>query len=171
MNRRDAIRHFAATGAALAFPALAQSARLVLGQSAAFTGPAAQLGIQLNKGARIFFDALNARGGINGLSVELRTLDDGYEPERCRANTEQLIKDDVFALFGYVGTPTCLAALPLVNAAKIPFFGPFVAWIPLIGWIAWLSMCIVNVIAITKTLKGEKWEIPFLGAYAKKINW
>ena len=125
MNRRDAIRQFAATSAALAFPALAEPARIVLGQSAAFSGPAAQLGIQMNKGARIYFDALNARGGINGLSVELRTLDDGYEPERCRANTEQLIKDEVFALFGYVGTPTCLAALPLVNAAKIPFFGPF----------------------------------------------
>ena len=125
MNRRDAIRQFAATSAALAFPALAEPARIVLGQSAAFSGPAAQLGIQMNKGARIYFDALNARGGINGQSVELRTLDDGYEPERCKANTEQLIKDEVFALFGYVGTPTCLAALPLVNAAKIPFFGPF----------------------------------------------
>ena len=125
MNRRDAIRQFAATGAALAFPALAESARIVLGQSAAFSGPAAQLGIQMNKGARIYFDALNARGGINGQSVELRTLDDGYEPDRCKANTEQFIKDEVFALFGYVGTPTCLAALPLVNAAAIPFFGPF----------------------------------------------
>ena len=31
----------------------------------------------------------------------------------------------MFALFGYVGTPTSLAALPLVNAAKLPFFGPF----------------------------------------------
>ena len=125
MNRRDAIRQFAATSAALAFPALAQSARIVLGQSAAFSGPAAQLGIQMNTGARIFFDALNARGGVNGANVELRTLDDGYEPDRCKANTEQLIMDEVFALFGYVGTPTCLAALPLVNAAKIPFFGPF----------------------------------------------
>ncbi len=125
MNRRDAIKQVAATSAALAFPAIAQPARIVLGQSAAFSGPAAQLGIQMHKGARIYFDALNARGGINGQNVELRTLDDGYEPDRCKANTEQLIKDDVFALFGYVGTPTCLAALPLVNAAKIPFFGPF----------------------------------------------
>ena len=64
-------------------------------------------------------------GGINGQTVELRTLDDGYEPERCKANTEKLIKEDVFALLGYVGTPTCVAALPLVNDAKIPFFGPF----------------------------------------------
>ena len=89
-------------------------------------GPAAQLGIQLNSGARIYFDRLNAEGGINGRTVQLRALDDGYEPERCRANTETLIgKEGVFALFGYVGTPTSLAALPLANAAGVPFFGAF----------------------------------------------
>ena len=125
MNRRDLIKCVAASGAALALPARAQSGRIVLGQSAAFSGPAAQLGIQMNMGARIYFNALNAQGGINGTPIELRTLDDGYEPERCRANTEKFIKDDVFALFGYVGTPTCLAALPLVVDSKIPFFGPF----------------------------------------------
>ena len=125
MNRRDAIRRVAAASAAIALPAWAQSSRLVLGQSAAFSGPAAQLGIQMNKGAKIFFDQLNASGGVNGHTIELRTLDDGYEPDRCKANTEKLIKDDVFALLGYVGTPTCVAALPLINDARIPFFGPF----------------------------------------------
>ncbi len=125
MNRRDAVRRIAAAAAAVSLPALAQGNRIVLGQSAAFSGPAAQLGIQMNKGARIYFDTLNANGGIHGAQVELRTLDDGYEPDRCKANTEKFIKDDVFGLFGYVGTPTCLAALPLVNDSKIPFFGPF----------------------------------------------
>jgi branched-chain amino acid transport system substrate-binding protein len=125
MNRRDVIKRLAASSSALALPAFAQSTRIVLGQSAAFSGPAAQLGIQMNVGARIYFNALNAQGGINGTPVELRTLDDGYEPDRCKANTEKFIKDDVFGLFGYVGTPTCLAALPLVVDAKIPFFGPF----------------------------------------------
>ncbi|MFT3664294.1 ABC transporter substrate-binding protein [Piscinibacter sp.] len=128
MNRRDAIRRVAAAGATLALPALpvrAQSSRIVLGQSAALSGPAAQLGIQMNRGAKLFFDQVNLSGGINGHTIELRALDDGYEPDRCKANTEKLIKDEVFALIGYVGTPTCVAALPLVNEAKIPFFGPF----------------------------------------------
>ena len=125
MNRRDAIRRVAATGAALALPAFAQNNRIVLGQSAALTGPAAQLGLQMNAGARIFFNALNGQGGVNGNTIELRAADDGYEPDRCKANTEKFIRDDVFALFGYVGTPTCLAALPLVVDAKMPFFGPF----------------------------------------------
>lgn len=126
MNRRDALRRATAVGATLAFPALAQQPkRIVLGQSAALSGPAAQLGVQMRVGAMLYLDALNASGGVNGQLVELRTLDDGYEPDRCKANTETFIKDEVFALFGYVGTPTCVAALPLVNEAAIPFFGPF----------------------------------------------
>jgi ABC-type branched-subunit amino acid transport system substrate-binding protein len=126
MNRRRAIKRVAGAAATIALPVWAQTAnRIVLGQSAAFSGPAAQLGIQMNKGAKIFIDQLNASGGVNGHTIELRTLDDGYEPDRCKANTEKLIKDEVFALLAYVGTPTCVAALPLVNDAKIPFFGPF----------------------------------------------
>ncbi|HEX6362132.1 MAG TPA: ABC transporter substrate-binding protein [Albitalea sp.] len=125
MKRRDAIKRLAAASSALALPAWAQSRRIVLGQSAAFSGPAAQLGIQMNEGAKLAFEQCNAQGGIQGQPIELRTLDDGYEPDRCKANTDRFIKDDVFALFGYVGTPTCIAALPLVNEAKIPFLGPF----------------------------------------------
>jgi branched-chain amino acid transport system substrate-binding protein len=126
MKRRELLKSVAAGSAVLALPALAQSdRRLVLGQSAAFTGPAAQLGIQMNRGARVYFDAFNAAGGANGHTIELKTLDDGYEPDRCKANTDRFIKEDVFALFGYVGTPTSLAALPLVNDSKMPFFGPF----------------------------------------------
>ena len=128
LKRRQALhRLLAGTAASLGLPALAQSdRRIVLGQSAALSGPAAQLGLQMNAGATIYFDRLNAEGGVAGRSIQLRVLDDGYEPERCRANTATLIdKDGVFALFGYVGTPTSLAALPLVNAAGVPFFAPF----------------------------------------------
>jgi branched-chain amino acid transport system substrate-binding protein len=125
MQRRSALTHLAGSAAALALPAWAQERRIVLGQSAALSGPAAQLGLQMNRGARIFFERLNAEGGVNGRSIELKAMDDGYEPERCAVNTRTLIDDEVFALFGYVGTPTSLAALPLVNAAGIPFFGAF----------------------------------------------
>ena len=72
--------------------------RIVLGQSAPFTGPSAQLGIQFNLGAKLFFDRLNAQGGVGRRTVEIRTMDDGYEPDRCAENTRKLIADDVFAL-------------------------------------------------------------------------
>lgn len=105
--------------------ALAQADnRIVLGQSAPFSGKAEQLGVQYHLGARLFFDELNARGGVNGRTIEIQRLDDGYEPDRCVANTKQLISEGVFALFGYVGTPTAMAAMPLATAAKVPFFAP-----------------------------------------------
>ena len=105
--------------------ARAQDSRVILGQSAAFSGPSAQLGTQFHAGAKLWFDQLNARGGIGGRQIEIRQLDDGYEPERCVANTEKLIKDEVFSLFGYIGTPTSLAALPLATSARMPFLSPF----------------------------------------------
>ena len=107
-------------------PVRAQSdSPIVLGQSAAFSGQAAQLGIQFHAGARLYFDAVNAKGGVGRRNIEIRTLDDGYEPDRCAENTRKFISDEVFALFGYIGTPTSLAALPLLTQAKLPFFAPF----------------------------------------------
>ncbi|MBU1443032.1 MAG: ABC transporter substrate-binding protein [Gammaproteobacteria bacterium] len=96
---------------------------LILGQSAAFSGPAAQLGIQFYQGAKLMLDQYNAQPGRR--EVQIAKLDDGYEPDRCTANTRKLIADDAFALFGYIGTPTSLAALPLAVDAKIPFIAPF----------------------------------------------
>ena len=103
----------------------AQDDRIVLGQSAAFTGPAAQLGIQFHAGAKLYFDLLNAQGGVGRRSLEIRQMDDGNEPDRCAANTRKLIDDEVFALFGYIGTPTSVAALPLAIKDRVPFFAPF----------------------------------------------
>ena len=127
LPRRHALQQLAALPAlaSLSPPSRAQKDRpLLLGQSAATSGAAAQLGLQVHAGARLHFDAVNAQGGINGRPIELKLLDDGYEPARCQANTEKFIRDEVFALFGYVGTPTALAALPLVAQAQIPFFAP-----------------------------------------------
>lgn len=122
-------RHFAlAAASVLAAPALlkAQSSnKIILGQSAAFTGPAAELGLQFHQGAKLWFDQVNAQGGVAGKLIEIKALDDGYEPDRCVANTQKLIAEDVQALFGYIGTPTSLAALPLLSKAQVPFVAPF----------------------------------------------
>ena len=117
-----------ATGAALVGASrisLAQGDdKIIVGQSAPFTGPAAQLGIQFYQGAKLHFDRVNAQGGGHR-HIEIRNLDDGYEPERCAENTRKFIDDNVLALFGYIGTPTSLAAMPLAVKARVPFFAPF----------------------------------------------
>ena len=126
MRRRHLLQTSAALPAAmLGVGAWAQPARIVLGQSAALSGPAAALGTQFRIGAMLQFEKVNARGGVNGRLIELQSLDDGYEPDRCKANTEKLVKDGVFALFGYIGTPTGLAALPVATQARTVLFGPF----------------------------------------------
>jgi branched-chain amino acid transport system substrate-binding protein len=125
-TRRTFTRAAAGSVALLGVPALrAEGERLVLAQSAPFTGPAAQLGIQFHQGAKLFLEQLNAQGGVHRKPIELARLDDGYEPDRCVENTRKLLADDPLALFGYIGTPTSVAALPLAIAAKAPFVAPF----------------------------------------------
>ena len=98
---------------------------ILIGQSAAFTGPASELGTEMRAGAMAYFQVVNAAGGVNGRKIELRSLDDGYESDRAAANTKKLIDEGVFLLFGYVGTPTSNASKPIFTAAKVPFVGPF----------------------------------------------
>jgi len=99
---------------------------ILLGESAAFTGPAAQLGIQMNLGAKTYFDHVNKTGGVYGRRIEIRTRDDKYDPDLAAENTKKLIDEDrVFLLFGYIGTPTSNASLPIFTKAKVPFFAPF----------------------------------------------
>ena len=100
--------------------------QIVLGQSVALTGPAQQLGLDMQLGANLYFNKVNAQGGVNGRRIVLKTLDDGYESARAAENTRKLINDEkVFALFGYVGTPTSQASLPIFTQARVPFVGPF----------------------------------------------
>ncbi len=97
-----------------------------IGQFAAQTGPAAELGKRMQVGILAHFSAVNAAGGINGRQLKLISRDDGYEPEKAAAAVKALIEEDkVFALIGSVGTPTTLAAVPAINAAGIPLIGPF----------------------------------------------
>lgn len=99
---------------------------ITVGQSIPLSGPLQELGIDMKQGIQLYFDQINRQGGVNGRMLELKALDDGYDPERTAANTRQLIgKDGVFSLIGYVGTPTSLAALQVSGPAKVPFFGAF----------------------------------------------
>jgi ABC-type branched-subunit amino acid transport system substrate-binding protein len=99
---------------------------ILLGQSAPFSGPAGQLGIQMNLGTKAYFDSVNAQGGVYGRRITLRTRDDRYEATLCVENTKKFIEEDkVFALISYVGTPTTVAAMPIFTQAKVPLVGPF----------------------------------------------
>ena len=100
--------------------------RVVFGQSAAFSGPARDLGEGMRLGIEAAFAEVNRSGGVHGRRLELDSLDDAYEPEAAIGNTQQLINSgDVFALIGAVGTPTSRSAVPVATAADIPYVAPF----------------------------------------------
>ena len=100
--------------------------RILFGQSAAFSGPAQELGISMRLGIQAAFHEVNRAGGIDGRRLELTSLDDAYEPEAAVANTHALIREqEVFALIGAVGTPTSRAAVPVAADASVPYIAPF----------------------------------------------
>ena len=102
---------------------------IILGMSAAFSGPSRGLGVELHRGASAYFAHVNEQGGIAGRNVILKTYDDGYQPDPSIKNTLKLIRQDrVFLLFGYVGTPTVTRVLPMLKKFQdrnIFLFFPF----------------------------------------------
>ena len=100
--------------------------RIVFGQSAAFSGPAEALGQGMRLGILAAFREANQAGGVHGRSLELESLDDGYESDTAFSNTQQLIYEGgVFALIGAVGTPTSRSSFLSANSAGAPFVAPF----------------------------------------------
>jgi ABC-type branched-subunit amino acid transport system substrate-binding protein len=99
---------------------------ILVGSSLALGGHAGYLGTQTLHGALAYIEHVNEQGGIHGRRINVIAYDDGYDPPRCVANTQKLIiQDKVFSLFCYVGTPTTVKILPLVEEARIPVVGMF----------------------------------------------
>ncbi len=84
---------------------LALAAELVIGQVAPLSGVLASTGHQMVVGGQIYFDAINAQGGIHGAKIRHVVVDDGYKvPETVRLTREMLARPEVVALFGFAGT-------------------------------------------------------------------
>ena len=132
LNRRILIvGGLSASAVALSPVALAQASKgarkLVLGQSVPLTGAADQIGLAYFNGAKMYFDAINAKNGAGGYKIEVKTLDDGYTAARAATNARQLIDEGVDALFGFAGTASCDAAFAVAKASGTLFFAPFAA--------------------------------------------
>lgn len=98
---------------------------ILIGQSASFSGPTSQDTTRFRRGAHYAFNEVNAQGGIHGRQVVMIYRDDKYNPQKTRNNTETFLKrDKIFALFGYRGTATTQAALPLIAKTNTPLIAP-----------------------------------------------
>jgi ABC-type branched-subunit amino acid transport system substrate-binding protein len=106
--------------------AFAQGEPIRLGMSTPMSGPAAELGENMRTGVLAALAEANAAGGVKGRPLELIALDDQYEPAQTVPNMRKLIgEEQVIAIIGNVGTPTAVAAIPIANGAKTPFYGAF----------------------------------------------
>jgi branched-chain amino acid transport system substrate-binding protein len=99
--------------------------RILIGQTVGVTGQIAAPVKEMMAGANAYFEAINKAGGVNGRKIELRTLDDKFDPALAAANADTLIrKEHVLALFQSRGTPHTEAILPLLAANKVPLIAP-----------------------------------------------
>jgi branched-chain amino acid transport system substrate-binding protein len=114
---------------ALALAALAvcgaSQAQILVGQTAGFTGPVAGSVKEITQGAQLWFDAVNAKGGVHGQPVELVSLDDRFDPKVSGENARKLIEErNVIALFLTRGTPHTEAVLPFLQKHGVPLVAP-----------------------------------------------
>jgi branched-chain amino acid transport system substrate-binding protein len=98
---------------------------ILIGQTIGLTGIVAAPVKEMNEGANAYFSLVNMQGGVHGRKIEMRVLDDKFEPALAAANAERLAKQDrVFALFQNRGTPHTEAILPILAANQIPLVAP-----------------------------------------------
>ena len=100
-------------------------ADIVIGQSSGFTGPVSA-GVKENTdGAKLYFDHVNASGGVNGEKIRLVSLDDKFDPKLTAENARKLVTEhQAIALFLVRGTPHTQAVMPLLPELKVPLVAP-----------------------------------------------
>ncbi len=97
---------------------------IVIGQTSSFSGAIAGEVKEQTGGARLYFDWVNANGGVNGRRIRLESMDDAFDPKRAAQNARALIDKGVFALFLTRGTPQNLAILPVLKETGTPLVAP-----------------------------------------------
>lgn len=100
-------------------------AQILIGQTAGFSGPVAAGVQETTNGAKLYIDAVNAKGGVGGQQIELISLDDKFDPKLAAENARLLIVErNVAALFLNRGTPHSEAILPLLEQYGVPLIAP-----------------------------------------------
>lgn len=96
-----------------------------LGASAVLSGPLGPQTAEYGEGSRLYFDAVNKRGGIHGRQISYTTLDDGFDVKQAVDNTRKLLEEQqVFLIYNNTGTAHTAAILPLAADTKTVVFSP-----------------------------------------------
>lgn len=109
-------------------PAFGGSNEILIGQSVDLSGPNGDIGKDYLTGARVYFDHINAQGGLAGRKLTLIAQDNQGRPEKSNEITRGFLRDKVDVLFGYFGEGSLksLEATGYANqSAKPPVVAPF----------------------------------------------
>ena len=110
----------AASGATRTDPGVS-STQILLGGTAAISGPEGAYYAPVAAGASAYFAYVNAHGGVYGRKIVYKVVDDAYDPSKTVEATRELVgQDRVFAIFNSIGTEHTLAVRALLNGAKVP---------------------------------------------------
>jgi branched-chain amino acid transport system substrate-binding protein len=101
--------------AALAVIGTPASAQIVIGQTAGFTGAVAAGVKEGTDGAKLYLDAINERGGVNGQKIELISMDDKFDAKLAAENAQKLIDQGADRAVPHGGTPHTQAIMPLLD--------------------------------------------------------
>ncbi len=94
---------------------------ITIGSHQPLTGPAAPGYSEIAPASNAYFQYVNAHGGIYGRKIIYKYLDDGYNPTNTSTVVHQLVlRDNVYAIFNGLGTPTHLAVVSYLNSQKVP---------------------------------------------------
>lgn len=125
--RRGLLTVCLALAGACVVPAQAQGVTdtsIVLGQDLSLQGGKNDYGVAAAQGMKLYFDQVNAAGGVLGRKIVTRILDDDNKADKAEANARQLVADGVFILFGAIDGGPSTAVMKVANELKVPFFGP-----------------------------------------------
>ena len=129
ITRRDFLGSLpaAASAAALAMPALAETEPLRIGWLAALTGPSSAPGIGFDRGVVFAVEEINAAGGVKGRRIELYTRDTQGDPTKAVNATQEMISQlKVHAVWGPTNSGESLAVTPIMARARMPNIHPCV---------------------------------------------
>jgi branched-chain amino acid transport system substrate-binding protein len=100
----------------------------VVGVTAALTGPPASTYAPAVEALRIYFDRLNAAGGVSGKKIKLLIEDDSAQPSKAASNAKKLLTEDNAVLmlnaslsstYAPVIAEAKTAAVPLMFASSV----------------------------------------------------
>ena len=108
-------------------PVVSAQSEVVIGSASPLSGPGAHLGKDIENGARMAIEDLNAKGvTIGGKKVtwRLSAEDDGADPKTGTAVAQKLVDAGVAAVVGHLNSGTTVPASKIYANAGIPQISP-----------------------------------------------